>query len=79
MQRVTITIDDDLVAELERHMAAHGYANRSEAIRDLARSGLQQRAIQGGARRVCRRPHLLIRSSPTRTAKAANARLPRSS
>ena len=47
MQRVTITIDEDLVAELERYMAARGYANRSEAIRDLARSGLQQHAMQG--------------------------------
>ena len=37
MQRVTITIDDELAAELERYMAAHGYANRSEAMRDLAR------------------------------------------
>jgi CopG family nickel-responsive transcriptional regulator len=35
MQRVTITIDEDLVAELERYMAARGYANHSEAIRDL--------------------------------------------
>src|SRR4029077_12295256 len=34
MQRVTITIDDDLAAELDRFMNAHGYANRSEAIRD---------------------------------------------
>jgi hypothetical protein len=29
MQRVTITIDEDLVAELERYMVARGYANRS--------------------------------------------------
>ena len=42
MQRVTITIDDELDAELDRFMKARGYANRSEAIRDLARSGLQQ-------------------------------------
>jgi len=42
MQRVTITVDDDLAAELDRFMAARSYANRSEAIRDLARSGLQQ-------------------------------------
>jgi CopG family transcriptional regulator, nickel-responsive regulator len=40
MQGVTITIDDDLVAEIDSHMAALGYANRSEAIRDLASSGL---------------------------------------
>ena len=53
MQRVTITIDDDLAAELERYMAARGYANRSEAIRDLARSGLQQLAMQAAGRRQC--------------------------
>jgi CopG family transcriptional regulator, nickel-responsive regulator len=50
MHRVTITIDDDLAEDLERHMAARGYANRSEAIRDLARSGLQQHAMQAAGR-----------------------------
>jgi len=53
MQRVTITIDDELDAELERFMGARGYANRSEAIRDLARSGLQQAAIEVGGPRPC--------------------------
>ena len=53
MQRVTITIDDDLVGELERFMAARGYPNRSEAIRDLARLGLQQHAMQAAGRRPC--------------------------
>ncbi len=37
MQRVTVTLDDDLMAELDRLMADGGYANRSEAIRDLTR------------------------------------------
>ena len=40
MQRVTVTLDDDLMAELDRLMADGGYANRSEAIRDLTRAGL---------------------------------------
>jgi CopG family nickel-responsive transcriptional regulator len=53
MQRVTITIDEDLAAELERYMSAHGYANRSEAMRDLARSGLQQHAMQAAGRQQC--------------------------
>ena len=54
MQRVTITIDDDLAADLDRYMSARRYANRSEAIRDLARSGLQQAAseIAGKRQRV---------------------------
>jgi CopG family transcriptional regulator, nickel-responsive regulator len=45
MQRVTVTLDDDLVADLDRFMEARGYQNRSETIRDLARAGMQQ-AIQ---------------------------------
>jgi CopG family nickel-responsive transcriptional regulator len=53
MQRVTITIDDELDAELSRFMRARGYANRSEAIRDLARSGLQQAASEVGGPRPC--------------------------
>jgi CopG family transcriptional regulator, nickel-responsive regulator len=53
MQRVTITVDDDLAAELDRFMAARSYANRSEAIRDLARSGLQQAATEFGGSRQC--------------------------
>ena len=53
MQRVTITIDDELDAELDRFMASRGYANRSEAIRDLARSGLRQAATEVGGTRQC--------------------------
>ncbi len=53
MQRTTITIDDELAAELDRFMAARGYANRSEAIRDLARSGLQQAATEIASARPC--------------------------
>jgi CopG family nickel-responsive transcriptional regulator len=34
-------------------MKARGYANRSEAIRDLARSGLQQAAVEIGGPRPC--------------------------
>ena len=53
MQRVTITIDDELDEELDRFMKARGYANRSEAIRDLARSGLQQRSTEIAGARPC--------------------------
>ena len=53
MQRVTITIDDDLAAELDRFMEARGYANRSEAIRDLARGGLTQKAAEVPGNRPC--------------------------
>lgn len=42
MQRLTITIDDDLVNDIDDFIARRGYANRSEAFRDLLRSGLEQ-------------------------------------
>jgi len=42
MQRITITIEDDLLAEIDAAAEARGYQNRSEIIRDLARAGLQQ-------------------------------------
>ena len=44
MQRVTITVDDELMLELDRIIAARGYQNRSEAIRDLARAGIREAA-----------------------------------
>jgi CopG family nickel-responsive transcriptional regulator len=53
MQRVTITIDDDLAAEIDAFMRARGYANRSEAIRDLARSGLSQSDLEVAQDRHC--------------------------
>ncbi len=53
MQRVTITIDDDLAAEIDQHMSARGYANRSEAIRDLARTGLRHAAGAVAHSREC--------------------------
>lgn len=44
MQRVTVTLDEDLIAELDRFIETRGYQNRSEAVRDLARAGLRQAA-----------------------------------
>jgi CopG family nickel-responsive transcriptional regulator len=53
MHRVTITLDDELMAALDRLIAARGYQNRSEAIRDLARSGLQQAEAETDTTRDC--------------------------
>jgi CopG family transcriptional regulator, nickel-responsive regulator len=53
MQRLTITIDDDLVAEVDGFIEARGYANRSEAIRDLVRGGLEQANREGTQGRDC--------------------------
>jgi CopG family nickel-responsive transcriptional regulator len=53
MQRVTITVDDDLATELDQFMAARGYANRSEAIRDLVRGSIQHAAIEAATGKDC--------------------------
>ena len=37
MQRITLSVDDELVAALDRHMKARRYASRSEALRDILR------------------------------------------
>lgn len=37
MQRITLSVDDDLVDTLDRHMGKHRYASRSEALRDVLR------------------------------------------
>lgn len=42
MERFTVSIDEDLAAAFDELMAARGYGNRSEAIRDLLRSHLEQ-------------------------------------
>jgi CopG family nickel-responsive transcriptional regulator len=53
MQRITVTLDDGLMAEIDRIIKARGYQNRSEAIRDLARAGLEQSAVEAGGTRPC--------------------------
>jgi CopG family nickel-responsive transcriptional regulator len=53
MQRVTITLDDALMEELDAIIAARGYQNRSEAIRDLARAGIREAAEDIHQKREC--------------------------
>lgn len=53
MQRITITIEDDLLAEIDAAADARGYQNRSEIIRDLARAGLQQSAEDSAPTGAC--------------------------
>jgi len=53
MQRTTITLDDDLMSRLDEFMADRQYANRSEAIRDLVRAGLEQSALDTSSDAQC--------------------------
>lgn len=52
MQRVTITLDDDLLETLDSLSQRRGYNNRSEAIRDILRGALagNHRARHSGIR-----------------------------
>ena len=38
MQRITVTIDDDLLADIDALCARKGYQSRSEALRDVIRA-----------------------------------------
>ncbi len=53
MQRITITLDDELMEQLDAIIAERGYQNRSEAIRDFARAGMQQAAEEKGKSGEC--------------------------
>jgi CopG family nickel-responsive transcriptional regulator len=48
MERVTISVSDEFAAELAEFMKSHRYENRSEAIRDLARRGLEEARLDHG-------------------------------
>jgi CopG family transcriptional regulator, nickel-responsive regulator len=53
MQRITITLDDDLMDEIDQMIVERGYQNRSEAIRDFTRAGMQQAAKKMGKSKEC--------------------------
>ena len=53
MQRTTITLDDDLMERLDGFMKERQYASRSEAIRDLVRSGLEQSTLDTNPTAQC--------------------------
>lgn len=48
MERVTISLDEELLKEFDRYIAQKKYENRSEAIRDLLRERLQQHRLDAG-------------------------------
>jgi CopG family nickel-responsive transcriptional regulator len=54
MQRITLSIDDDLAATLDRHMKKHRYASRSEALRDILRDAeARERLAKAGDEGFC--------------------------
>ncbi len=53
MQRVTISIDDDLAAELDRMARKRGYDSRSEAMRDFARATIERWRQEDSSAEFC--------------------------
>jgi CopG family nickel-responsive transcriptional regulator len=53
MERFTISLDDKLAREFDAWIAQRGYANRSEAVRDLLRAELEQSRQQNDTGRYC--------------------------
>jgi CopG family transcriptional regulator, nickel-responsive regulator len=43
LERIGISLEEDLLAQFDRLIAEKGYVNRSEAVRDLIRDSLVQR------------------------------------
>ncbi len=55
LERIGVSLEDDLLAKFDRLIAEKGYENRSEAVRDLIRDALVQREwaqAQGDEERV---------------------------
>ena len=52
IDRFSVSLDTELLAAFDRHLAARGYANRSEAIRDMIRDLLVTDRVQQGDRQV---------------------------
>jgi CopG family nickel-responsive transcriptional regulator len=53
MQRITVTIDDELAQEIDKLAQERGYQNRSEAVRDLVRAGIVQTESGGRGSSSC--------------------------
>lgn len=53
MERVTISINDDLLARFDTYVESKGYANRSEGIRDAIRALLSEEQVSANKDEKC--------------------------
>jgi CopG family transcriptional regulator, nickel-responsive regulator len=53
MERVTISMSDEFAAELAAFVKSHAYENRSEAVRDLARLGIERARVDDDVTGQC--------------------------
>lgn len=78
MQRITISIDDQLGDAFDQMVRHKGYASRSEAMRDMVRDGVQRWRDEQSHERHCvaNLSYILdrrVRSLPHRTAEMQHA------
>ena len=52
IDRFSVSLDTELLAAFDRHLASKGYENRSEAIRDMIRDTLIAARIESGNEEV---------------------------
>lgn len=53
MQRVTVSLDEDLARDFDDLLRHQAYQSRSEAVRDLVRSAVEARRLQGDGAGKC--------------------------
>ena len=53
LERISVSLDQELVAQFEDYLTRRGYRNRSEAIRDLIRDKLESERIAEGTEGDC--------------------------
>lgn len=53
MQRLTISLSDDLAAAFDELMRQRGYSSRSEAVRDMLRRELGENGLTDGGNAPC--------------------------
>lgn len=53
MQRITVSLDDEIVEMIDRFMARRGATNRSEALRDMVRAAMAAEADDLPAETPC--------------------------
>jgi len=53
MQRITISVDDDLLEQFDALIRERGYGNRSEAFRDLVRDRLERERLASVSAPTC--------------------------
>ncbi len=46
MERITISLDEELAGQFDRFLSDRGYRNRSEAVRDLIRERLESERLE---------------------------------